>query len=62
LTIAHPGNTRVDVEVFGPDGRSVLVAPLIGTELLIGTLPAGAYVLKAREASGTVRMARFVKH
>lgn len=61
LMIAHQGNARVDVEVLGADGRSVLVAPLIGTELSIGTLPAGAYVLKAREASGKVRVARFVK-
>jgi hypothetical protein len=62
LTIAHPGITRVDVEVFGADGRSVLVAPLIGSELSLSTIPPGAYVLKAREASGRVRMARFVKH
>lgn len=61
LTIAHQGNARVDVEVLGADGRSVLLAPLIGTELSIGTLPAAAYVLKAREASGKVRVARFVK-
>jgi hypothetical protein len=62
LTIARVGNGRVDVEVLGADGRSVLVAPLIGTELSICTLPAGAYALKAREASGKVRVARFVKH
>jgi hypothetical protein len=48
--------------VFGADGRTVLVAPLIGTELSVVALPAGAYVLKARETSGELRMARFVKH
>jgi len=44
-----------------PDGRQVLALPLFGTELLLSALPAGAYVLKVREATGTVRMARFVK-
>jgi hypothetical protein len=62
LSISHGGNARMDVEVIGPDGRQVLALPLFGKELLLSALPAGAYVLKVREATGTVRVARFVKH
>lgn len=62
LSISRIGNARLDVEVIGPDGRLVLAMPLTGTELSLNPLPAGTYVLKVREASGMVRMARFVKH
>jgi hypothetical protein len=62
LTIGSLGNGRVNVEVFGPDGRSVLVQRLSGSELNIAALSPACYWLKVSEASGRVRMARFVKH
>jgi len=62
LTIGSLGNGRVNAEVFGPDGRSVLVQRLSGSELNIAALSPACYWLKVSEASGRVRMARFVKH
>jgi hypothetical protein len=62
LSITRDGIGSADVEVIGPDGRLVLAMLLSGSELSLSTIPPGAYVLKAREASGEVRMARFVKH
>jgi hypothetical protein len=62
LTIGSLGNGRVNVEVFGPDGRSVLLQRLSGSELNIAALSPACYWLKVSEASGRVRMARFVKH